>query len=269
MRKLVYLMCITVMSTSLYAGYTTGGDAATQADATGILDIVFAIDTSGSMNDDAGAISNAVSGAINSLQCSKGDIWVRAKFVGIGSGSYGSTIFNESMNSLGLSTLTNSVEDNGPAVQDLVNNYAWNNDAVGTQKYFKAIVTIGDEGTENGHPVDGTDWLAAYNANQAAIANNVFVFSWLANPYYSGTKPTLTALFTAMAEGGGGGGYTFGDTGGIFIDGTSQDSAYIASQLQTIFCVAGTGGTIVPAPGAILLAGFGTMLAGKVKRRIR
>ncbi len=270
MRNLLSFLCVVLCVSTLYAGYTTGGDAASQAAATGILDIVFAIDTSGSMDDDAQSISNAVSNAINSLECSKGDIWVRARFVGIGTGRYTSTIFNESMSSLGYSSITNSIEDNGPAVTDLVNRYNWNNDAVGDQKYFKAIVTIGDEGTDNGDPVTSSDWATAYAANQAAIANDVFVFSWLANPYY-GPSTDLTNVFKYMAVGGTYGSYTFGNTGGLFIDGTNQNPDYIASQLQTIFCVAGTGGTTatVPVPGAILLAGLGAIIVRRSKKYIK
>lgn len=64
--------------------------------------------------------------------------------------------FNENVRSYvlakGGTPSTNQSEDNGPAVVD------------------HAIVTIGDEGTQDGAPVAQNDWDVAFQANQLAIS---------------------------------------------------------------------------------------------------
>ena len=77
------------------ASYMTGGDAVDQASADDILDIVFAIDTSGSMYDDINAIGAVAQSVIANLQCPDCNVWVRARFMGI-AGTYGS-VFNETV----------------------------------------------------------------------------------------------------------------------------------------------------------------------------
>lgn len=132
---------------------------------------------------------------------------------------------------------------------DLVAWYNWNDDSLAGQDYYKAVVTIGDEGTEDGRPVYQSDWDAAYVANQAAIANDVFLFSWMTDDPYNG----VPALFETMAVGGSGGGYAFGNTGGSFIDG--RGGIDVQGTLEDLFCTAGSGGTSVPEPSIILLMG--------------
>ncbi len=68
-----------------------GGDAANQASANSVLDIVFAIDTSGSMNDDIAAIGGIAQRVIRDLVCP--DSVVRARFMGLTSTS--GSVFNE------------------------------------------------------------------------------------------------------------------------------------------------------------------------------
>ena len=250
------------MNASAY--YFQAGDAADQASADVVLDIVFASDTSGSMNDEMNAISNAVYNIIDNLDCPDCDAWVRASFMGI-TGTYNETYFNETVagyvTNLGGTPISNHEEDCGPAVTDLANWYNWNDDTTADQDYYKAIVSIGDEGTEDGYQSNQADWNAAYVANQAALGNDIMVFSLVGTPWssYAWNADHRDDVFTAMAEGGTGGGHTFDATGGSFYLTTSET---LEGDIEDIICTAAGGGDPVPEPSTILLLGIG--LAGIV-----
>jgi hypothetical protein len=270
MRKKLLVVCLAAAVLALaspgmvFATLITGGDAPSEALADSVVDIVFTIDTSGSMFDDINAIGNVARDAIETLECPHGDIWARARFMGI-TGTYGS-LFNETIYDYTSSPISNHVEDCGPIINDLINHYSWT-PPTGGQSYFKAIVSIGDEGTENGYGVYQSDWDAAYSANQAAITADVLVFGWVADPY-----PGVANLFEKMAVGGSGGGYTFGDTGGAFLNYNAGQGGgpELKAKLQEIVCQAGGGG-VIPEPStfvvwSLLLAASGI---GMVRYRRR
>lgn len=250
------------LASSANATLLIGGDAVSQASATSIVDIVFVIDTSGSMSDDIASIGTKASSVISNLNCPDSDCYVRARFMSITSTS---GIFNESVTSYvtgkGGTPVTNHQEDNGPAVIDLVNWYDWGTDALAGQKNYWAVVTIGDEGTQNGSPVAQDDWDVAYLANQAAKTKGVFLFSWVAD---DPVTAAVTPLFKTMAEGGTGGistTYSFADTGGKLISGPLNDLT-VEQQLEDIICLTsgggtGGGGSTVPEPASLALLGLG------------
>ena len=272
MRKLFVILIVLPIGTAANAAYDfEGGDAANMGSANSILDIAFISDTSPSMNDDIDNISNAIQAALNNMNCPKGDIWVRANLLGIGGtrAAFSPTVasYLNGLYAPDPALVHNHSEDVGPAATDVVDLYNWDPAvAVAGQAYYKAVVTIGDEGTENGWPVDAADYAAAFTANQAAISNSVFLFAWQGSPWYASSYEPIRDLFTVMAEGGALGGYTYGATGGAYI--YDPGAAGVQATLEQLFCTAGSGGqSTVPDPGALLLGSLGMGLVGWMRRR--
>lgn len=273
MKKVVVFLILSLflLSGNAFAAFITGGDAGSIEEATSILDIVFVSDTSASMNDEMAFISTNIQSIVNDIDCPDCDVFIRATLLGI-NGTFG--LFNQTTRSYVYNAtsphtygITAHSEDNAPAVTDMVNYYLWDDASsfASDQNYYKAIVTIGDEGTYDGYPVNSADWAAALVANQAAIADEIMVFSLIGTawPAYSADAPNRNAVFTALAVGGANpyGGPALGNTGGAAYLTTSDT---LEADLEAILCRAASGGNTDPIPEPATLFLFGTGLVGLI-----
>jgi len=232
------LCCINIGN----AGSLNGGDAVSAAAADTFVDIVFAIDTSGSMWDEAASISSNIQSAVENLECPDVNVWVKARFLGLNGTPPVPGLFDERADTVLIAAsdavTMNHSEDNGPVVYDfaIATNY-WLGPENGGQTYQKAVVTIGDEGLQNGGSSGQSqdDYDVGKAANDAAIANDTAVFSIIgSNPY-----PGAAEIFTALAEGSVGllGGHQFNATGGFAISASDQN---LQTRLEEVLCTAAT-----------------------------
>jgi len=128
------------------------------------VDIIFAMDTSGSMDDEASALVSAVRSVTSDLSS---EFDIDAKLWGITETKWGLT--SNVRHEVGYK-LANQSEDWGPAVDDLSRYYTgWRRDAV------KIVIPISDECPEDGDGCYQNDEIAVTNARHAADAKGINV----------------------------------------------------------------------------------------------
>ena len=132
----------------------------------GSVDVVFAMDTSGSMDDEFSALCSRISDVVTGLR-NRG-LTVKYRILGIDATRNCAT---QTVSGLIPGGTVNHIEDWGPAVVDLSNHYTWE------PGYTRLIIPMSDEGPENGNLCEdpGPDRDAISQACAAAQANNVLV----------------------------------------------------------------------------------------------
>lgn len=163
------------------------------------VDVVFVMDTSGSMSDEGNALCNSINGVVNDL-LNQG-ITVNATFLGITQTSF-SCLQGTVAGTLGTQvpgnptccpTLGNS-EDWGPATAIVAANFGWQAGAV------RVIVPISDEGAHNGNRCNSQDEESIQNAIAIAVANDV-----ICSPISgTGSSQCVIGLASDLAAGTGG-----------------------------------------------------------------
>lgn len=159
------------------AGYWQGGSVEQQQHADVVADIVFTIDTSGSMGAAIHRISDILEDTVHNLQCSDATLWLRARFLGMGSVNIG--WFNENIRNVTGQSLSDDQYQRAPYL--LAQHYSFEQAPAGQsaepllahQAHVKAIVSIGDGGN-TGNSADLHHHLLS---NQSAILHNILLFT--------------------------------------------------------------------------------------------
>lgn len=160
------------------------------------VQVVFAVDTSGSMEEEWATLCNNLQDIVSGLQ-NKG-ITVESEILAIdqpfeASGSNSCTGGKTVRDTVPNPTV-NHYEDWGPAVVDLSNQYSWKNG------YVRVIIAVSDEGPQDGDPVDDADRQSIQDAIAAAKNNNVIVSVILG----TGTPTDVVPLANDLASATGG-----------------------------------------------------------------
>jgi len=142
-------------------------------------EIIFAMDTSGSMSDEFDVLCNRITEIING---------VANAGINIGSHIYGirynrncteNTVYNVVVNN-GATPTVNHSEDWGPAIVDLSEHYSW------PSGHVRIVIPMSDESAQNGGSWDSADEQAANDAIDAAVNNSVLIIPVLCSGYNQG-----------------------------------------------------------------------------------
>ena len=164
---------------------TAGQLAATGAGGGQAVNIVFAMDTSGSMDDEFSTLCGKIEEIVAGLQ-SQG-ISVLYEILGIAANRECTTGY---VSGRIPGARSNHIEDWAPATYDLSYGYDW------SLGYVWMIIPMSDEGPENGNPCEdpGTDRNAIADAIMAAQENGVIVSPVLGSWWSASEGPCITAV---------------------------------------------------------------------------
>lgn len=199
--------------------------------ATAPVDLVVVIDTSGSMTDEAKALSAAADAAISATTKScPSDL--RVAWFGI-EGTWADTKFTQSyrdyLHGLGVPDSDivctigfNGKEDGAAAIMDISDHFDWRPGA------SRNIFYLGDEALEGGNPQNADDVTAANSAITVAKARNVTVFTYAG----TGVQSDTTAEYARVAT----------ETGGSAYVAPASNVGGFQTLLEKIICASGDGG---------------------------
>jgi len=178
-----------------------------------LTDLVIVIDTSGSMNDEAQALSQAAESVINNVQ-QKCPSDLRVKWFGI-EGTWPNTRFEQKLrdyfHSLNIpdaevrgrkyqDILVMAQEDGARAIEDIAYLFDWREQA------NRVIFYLGDEALEGGDPHEGSDVVAANKAIAAAQVAHVTVHTYIGTSAVE--KSVIKAEYERVALDTGGEAFT-------------------------------------------------------------
>ena len=222
------------------------------------VDVVFVMDTSGSMDDEFQALCGQISSVVARLGGM--GIGVNHRILGIVETRACAT---EHVAGLLPGGVVDHQEDWGPAVVDVAGRYPWR------AGYARLIVPISDEGPENGDPVNdpGADRDAINAAITAARANRVVVSPVLG----TGFGPGVEVLAQALAAGTGGRVFTTTDPASDLADGIAQlvGAAACTPTIGSVEppCIE-TASETVRIRGATFLAGATVQIGGRPAQNV-
>ncbi len=146
------------------------------------VDIIFVMDTSGSMSDEAIALKDAIA-TVNQDLSVQYDLDSKSWGITEAYSDWGLTSsVREELINLGANPTSDQYEDWGPATYDLATFYTgWREDTI------KIIVPISDEGPENGDGLDQADRDAIDKARIALDTTDIYAVPIIAQGYYQET----------------------------------------------------------------------------------
>ena len=184
----------------------TTGNCAAGGGAAAPVDLVVAIDTSGSMSDEATDLSAAADAAIQAAsQSCPSDLrvaWfgIEGTWVAQDPATKFDQTYRDYLHGLGVADgdivgTPGDLEDGAAAVMDLSDHFDWRPGAA------RAIFYLGDEPLEGGLPQDADDVTAADGAIATANVRGVTVFTYLGT---GNANPVTTAEYARLANDTGG-----------------------------------------------------------------
>jgi len=156
--------------------YHTIKDTPTILDQTN-AEVIFAMDTSGSMNDEFDVLCTRISTIVEGLRNQGINLEDRIYGIRYDRSCTEDTVYNVTINSGGTPTV-NQYEDWGPAIVDLSNHYPWQSG------YVRVVIPMSDEGTQDGNYWDNADEQVTDDAINAATGNNVVIIPVLCSGWY-------------------------------------------------------------------------------------
>ncbi len=226
----------------------------------GPVDVVFVMDTSGSMDDEFQALCGQISSVVSQLQ-SMG-ISVNYRILGI---TETRSCATQTVQGLVPGGRVNDLEDWAPAVSDLSGSYSWQ------PGHTRLIIPMSDEGPEDGDPVNdpGDDRDAINVAISLAKANQVVVSPVLGSGHES--NPAIANLAGALASATGGQVFESSDPASDLADGIS-DLIGAAACTPVVCCVepicVNSAGETVRVLGSTFLPGASVQFGGQTARDI-